>query len=729
MVNKKIIVKIRNIISISLLISLFFNIFSYAEVSNNQMTSVFSVLNNIDGTIINTGNLDIEEEPRHNLLSDGWIGFYKNFIFELGGVKLSYYDGTGNLVAQRNILPNQFKEDTSREFAKETVYEKEGGTLILRDTVNKYFIDASGFSFSDNIPCFIKNVDNYSSVWEDDFYNNNKEPYVRVDFSKWEGCKNISEWLNDIANLQTLTDELGVSFEGSNDLTVWIGSTTQDCKSPGVLIEPITFYPDSTEEIYCNDKKICDDYNLTHGLTSKRLEAEMKEIGEWHWYSGFLEAVGSLTGWSDLDIFVHIGILKYDLSGGTNTFDFGTINSTEDKDAGTVVGDNFKTYYGFFDRQFVYLTYTETTKYSKEWQKQQGLPVYSVERETKEEEYETIDYTKKYSAGTFVDLTEPIKESKSKYGSLINDPNITEYDIEFYKNVGLINDNEEVLTYAEYEEFYDTNEDNIKTYVNKITTEKPDQIVTANAFWWNFRKTRKEDQNSKVEYTYEEAKEIYTSYLRTSIAGKTAEITEEGVINYWVYQQGYTYDESTKIFTRDFSIKRTYTYDEAEELYILVNIEEEYRGDYFEIQKQRERLKEALTKNILDDFMLTWGSGYDWISEQNLYMIEEGIGGTCYIKTDHNAFTCLVLKTSDTCLAVAEENLAGVGALNSLVNDRVYKFGAALIIGPPKVATGSQILIKFHSNLEQLGGSGSIDEQYNLIGTEGSSEYTWQKTI
>lgn len=52
------------------------------------------------------------------------------------------------------------------------------------------------------------------------------------------------------------------------------------------------------------------------------------------------------------------------------------------------------------------------------------------------------------------------------------------------------------------------------------------------------------------------------------------------------------------------------------------------------------------------------------------------------------------------------------------------KYGAGLI-PMVNVATASQILFKFHSNLEQVGkGPGSIDEDYNLIGTIGSKEYT-----
>ena len=55
-----------------------------------------------------------------------------------------------------------------------------------------------------------------------------------------------------------------------------------------------------------------------------------------------------------------------------------------------------------------------------------------------------------------------------------------------------------------------------------------------------------------------------------------------------------------------------------------------------------------------------------------------------------------------------------------------YKYGADLWMSTT-INTTSEILIKFHSNLEQLGGTGGIDEQYNLIGTVNSSDYKRQE--
>ena len=211
MLKKKILLKIKSIITTTLLASFMLNSIAYAEINSYQMNSVISKINAIDDTVINTGNLDIEEVAlSYTLNNDNWIAFYKNFIRELGGIKISYYNESGNLIAKKNVLPKQF-EGTSYEFEKETVYVD--NTFILRDTVNKYSIDLSSFNFTDNIPCFIKRSENNTSFGN--IEDGIKDSFVEVDFNKWENCK-----------------------------------------SAGILIEPITFYPDSTEEIYCNDKTI-----------------------------------------------------------------------------------------------------------------------------------------------------------------------------------------------------------------------------------------------------------------------------------------------------------------------------------------------------------------------------------------------------------------------------------------------------------------------------------------
>lgn len=284
MLRKRTIIRIKNIIISTLLASFLLNTVSYAEINGSQMNSVINKISVIDETIINTGNLDIEEvDLSYTLNNDNWIAFYKNFIRELGGIRISYYNENGNLIAKKNVLPKQF-EGSSYEFERETLYAE--NTFILRDTVNKYYIDLSNSNFSDNIPCFIKNLnEEHGSTFDSDTdgKNKNKNYFIDVDFNKWENCKTISEWLEDRSNLQNLTDELGVDFEGSDNLEVWLSKNEENCKSAGILIEPITFYPDSTEEIYCNDKTISKNYNLTHGITSSRLETEMKERGEWNW--------------------------------------------------------------------------------------------------------------------------------------------------------------------------------------------------------------------------------------------------------------------------------------------------------------------------------------------------------------------------------------------------------------------------------------------------------------
>lgn len=647
MLKNKNILKIKNLIVITVLTSIMLNTVSYAEINSSQMSSVISKLNNVDNTTVNTGNLDIEEVRLSYILkNDNWIAFYKNFIRELCGVRLSYYSESGTLLAKKYVLPNQF-QGSSYEYARQTIYVD--NTLILRDTVNKYRIDLSNFSFSDNIPCFIDKNEIASDSWNfEETEIKTKNSYVDVNFDKWRNCKNIKEWLEDRKNIQNLTNELGVNFEGSDNLEIWLQKAEVDCKSPGILIEPITFYPDSTEEIYCNNNNVCKKYNLTHGLTKSRIETEMKELGKWSWWDSLVHSVASFFSIDSLDIYVHIGILKMDFNDTLannltpsaqsliegNSEDFGTTSHEWDADAGYESINPGTMSARFFDRSFIGLTYTETTKYSRNWQK--DFSIFGPTANMDEVEGEEIDYSNKYSINMFHGLTGPLENSIEKYGKLENDPNIKNENIEFYKEIGLINNKNEVMTYAEYEKYYENNEENIRKYVEKVRSE--DQIVTATAFWWNFRSEQKEEMSlseAKTKYLYD------WGYLTGRISDRDI-VSDDTVIDYFL-SIGWEYNSSKKLFTKT-----------------------EGRGD-------------------------------------------------CYVKTDHNAFSCLVLKSNDSCLATTEESLVTAGALNSLSNDRIYKFGAALIIGPGKIATQSQILLKFNNNLEQIGGDSSIDEQYNTM--------------
>ena len=97
MLRKRTIIRIKNIIVSTLLASFLLNTVSYAEINSLQMNSVISKINAIEDTVINTGNLDIEEvDLSYALNNDNWVAFYKNFIRELGGIKICYYNENGN---------------------------------------------------------------------------------------------------------------------------------------------------------------------------------------------------------------------------------------------------------------------------------------------------------------------------------------------------------------------------------------------------------------------------------------------------------------------------------------------------------------------------------------------------------------------------------------------------------------------------------------------------------
>ena len=174
-----------------------------------------------------------------------------------------------------------------------------------------------------------------------------------------------------------------------------------------------------------------------------------------------------------MDIYIHIGILKYDVNDTIIREDGDKAVSVAereyrdeyDADAGFVEYNGWSDdkSNGFFDRSFIGLTYTETVKYIREWQKQFSILGPTVNME--EVEREDIDYSKKYSLNTFLELVSPLEDSIDKYGKLENDPDIKNESIEFYRKIGLINDKNEVLTYSEYENYYENNEENIKKYI------------------------------------------------------------------------------------------------------------------------------------------------------------------------------------------------------------------------------------------------------------------------
>ena len=130
----------------------------------------------------------------------------------------------------------------------------------------------------------------------------------------------------------------------------------------------------------------------------------------------------------------------------------------------------------------------------------------------------------------------------------------------------------------------------------------------------------------------------------------------------------------------------------------------------------------------------------EWVSQSSLDGINQTDSGwlsiflgadinPSTISTDHNKYFITIPVSNDEIILKVEKILASVGVLLTTPENNTYKYGAALICGNAPIATQSQILIKFHSNLEQIGGEGNIDEQYNLIGTQDSSEYIWQRII
>ena len=220
----------------------------------------------------------------------------------------------------------------------------------------------------------------------------------------------------------------------------------------------------------------------------------------------------------------------------------------------------------------------------------------------------------------------------------------------------------------------------------------------------------------QVEYASDSGELKWAGYRDYEVS----RIQEPKVVNL-TYTETTTYscDWKTKGFWRNFEgykmqLKLKFTDEEANKYYDRLDLKQK------QIYKNTEELMIA--------------DGYEkkadgtWELDLHLW---KGTGNKSYIDCNHNRnWTWVPLYEGFEIIENTEKMLGGLGILFAEPkiesNTKVYKYGAELFIAnTTPVATQSQILLKFHSNLEQLGGTGEIDETYNLFGKVGSSDYTY----
>lgn len=125
-----------------------------------------------------------------------------------------------------------------------------------------------------------------------------------------------------------------------------------------IKVEPVSFYPNSTEEIMCSNNIISHAHNLTYGILRDRTEEQMKKMELWgeDILSGLFSWIKNQTGTHDYNIFCHIGIRNVSDNGRTS-----------DKDAGGLIAEALSGKSFYFNKSLISLTYKETEEHITPW--------------------------------------------------------------------------------------------------------------------------------------------------------------------------------------------------------------------------------------------------------------------------------------------------------------------------------------------------------------------------
>ena len=265
------------------------------------------VTGNQDPNATNAENVAQETSTSYDIEQENggsWEGFYKNFIREIGAIRFTFYDTNGNHVTERIIAPKQF-QGSEYEFTPSLIMGT--NNIIIRDSKSPFKLNLQGILFSDNIPFMVyhthetvlkinnKNTDEISNKFiesesgddEDSTTSNMKS---MIDLTKWNNPKNTSDWLNEkdeqgneLVNLKNLDNEIkfGLKNKEGKEVNVieWLGEIDETTKTtPSIKIEPISFYPDSTEEIMCDSLEVSEKYNLTYDTAMARATDELGKI-------------------------------------------------------------------------------------------------------------------------------------------------------------------------------------------------------------------------------------------------------------------------------------------------------------------------------------------------------------------------------------------------------------------------------------------------------------------
>lgn len=242
-----------------------------------------------------------------------------------------------------------------------TNYIESPESIILPYT---YELDLNNFRFSDNIPRLTQKRKNELDK---------SVPYVK--FDDWTDWDEVWYWVeaNNCENLIGLLTDLGVyeSYNGNKylnpntseeiDFITWFNTTNIDKKTyPSMLFEPLTFYPETTEQIYCSKLEIAGEYGMQWNsdflltITEHIQNNSDSEGGILGFFKGIADVINAIVDFFTKTVYYNVGVLEQITYGS----EIEGISRAGYRD---YIVDKIQ------EPKMINLTYTDTTTCSCEW--------------------------------------------------------------------------------------------------------------------------------------------------------------------------------------------------------------------------------------------------------------------------------------------------------------------------------------------------------------------------
>ena len=258
-------------------------------------------------------------------------GWYKNFIVECGACRITLRNYDGSIINDYYVLPKQFENNSEiirvLNFAGvDNQKDSEGRSILFMQknegklNINDYIYKPLNYSdlekkYSDNIPQLAKIKGN----------DGNRLPYIYFEpFNK--DFKTVEDWksYNNGENVNNLAKDLGIDTtnlckhpDDNRDITFyeWVTTANSNGISPTLELQPITLYPETTEQIYCNDFYTAEKFNLQWNSDMGAYCEELNKGGIGGWFEGVLMKIfgGKKIGIGDLITFYNGKIVYYDV--------------------------------------------------------------------------------------------------------------------------------------------------------------------------------------------------------------------------------------------------------------------------------------------------------------------------------------------------------------------------------------------------------------------------------